>query len=85
MQSPWPRAARLLPGAQPRRSPGLILKTFMNWLRSISLSLARVIYDTATCGRATDSRLPTGQLNPPVVGGGVWKWGARLEPESNGF
>lgn len=42
----------------------------MNWLRSISLSLVRVIYDTGTCGRATDSRLPAGQLNDWGDGGG---------------
>lgn len=44
--------------AQPHHAPCLTLKIFMNWLRSISLSLLRVIYDTGERGRATDSRPP---------------------------
>lgn len=50
----------------------------MNWLRSISLSLLRVIYDTSTRGRATDSRLPTAHWTRVPLrirwGGGAENW-----------
>lgn len=49
---------------------------FMNWLRSIRLSLARLINEAAACGPTVGSRLPTERASYGWGGGGGGGGGA---------